>query len=336
MFNHPFKTTKHIGLVIIIIFWLLFIFSWAHVYQPNELEHGVTFSKKQSQGLGLDWKANYLALFDELGVKKIRLAAYWDEVQPETTVYNWEDLDWQIDEAEKRNAEIILVMGNRVPRWPECHLPNWVNDLSKEGREKATLEYITETISRYRLRPSIAYWQIENEPFLKYFGICPDFDSNFLDTEIALARSLDSRPIIVTDSGELSAWIPAAKRADVFGSTLYLNTYSRTLDRYIRYPISPYFFRIKKNISNLFAHPQDWILIELQGEPWGKEAFQNLPQAERDLTMTPEKFQEIEEFARQTGFRTFYWWGVEWWYWEKARGNNFYWEEGKKLFNHQK
>jgi hypothetical protein len=52
--------------------------------------------------------------------------------------------------------------------------------------------------------------------------------------------------------------------------------------------------------------------------------------------MTPEKFKEIQEFSRQTGFRTFYWWGVEYWYWEKARGNNFYWEEGKRMFNHQK
>lgn len=336
MFQHPFKLTKRIGLVLIIIFWLFFIFSWAPVYEPHEIEHGVTFSKKQSQALGLDWKANYLALFDEMGVKKIRLAAYWDDIQPEVGIYNWEDLDWQIDEAEKRNAEIILVMGNRVPRWPECHIPDWADAISKEDREKATLEYITETISRYRLRPSITYWQIENEPFLKYFGICPEFDVDFLDTEIALAKSLDSRPIIITDSGELSAWIPAAKRGDIFGSTLYLNTYSRTLDHYIRYPISPIFFRVKKNISNLFAHPHDWILIEVQGEPWGKDAFQNLPQAERNITMTPEIFKEIEEFSRQTGFRTFYWWGVEFWYWEKARGNNFYWEEGKRMFNHQK
>ncbi len=333
---HVVRTYKNIALVIIIIFWLLFILSWAKVYPPEELEYGVTFSQKQSQGLGLDWKKNYIAMLDELGVKKVRLPVYWDIVQPDASRYDWSDLDWQIHEAEKRNVELILVMGNRVPRWPECHLPNWVDSLETTDRQSATLEYITNTIARYRRHPSITHWQIENEPFLKYFGVCPDFDLNFLDTEIALARSLDSRPIIVTDSGELSAWIPAAKRGDVFGSTLYLNTYSKTLGRYLRYPISPFFFRIKKNIANLFAHPQDWIMIELQGEPWGKSAFQDLPQAERDLTMNPEKFKEIIEFSRQTGFRTFYLWGVEWWYWEKeTRHNDFYWQETRKLFNHQ-
>lgn len=333
---HPVRIYKNIALTLIIIFWLLFILSWAHIYQPRELDYGVTFSQKQSQGLGLDWKKNFIAMLDELGVKKLRLPVYWDIVQPENGSYNWADLDWQINEAEQRNVELILVIGNRVPRWPECHLPSWVEKMEAADRQSATLSYITETINRYRDRPTITYWQIENEPFLKYFGICPDFDLNFLDTEIALARSLDSRPIIVTDSGELSAWIPAAKRGDVFGSTLYLNTYSKTLDRYIRYPITPFFFRIKKNIANLFAHPQDWIMIEVQGEPWGKTAFQELPQEERDLTMDAQKFKEILEFSRQTGFRTFYLWGVEWWYWEKeTRHNDFYWEETKKLFNHQ-
>lgn len=336
MFRHPFKLTKHIALAIIIVFWLLFILSRTAVYKPQELDYGATFSKKQSQGLGLDWQKNYLALFDDLGIKKIRLAAYWDEIQPEKNRYSWDDLDWQIDEAEKRGAEIILVVGNRVPRWPECHLPGWTNSLQEKDRQAATLAYITETIARYRHRPGIAYWQVENEPFLKYFGVCPPFDKNFLDTEIKLVRSLDDRPIIVTDSGELSTWIPAARRGDIFGSTLYLYTYTKTLQKYIRYPISYNFFRIKKNISNLFAHPQDWIIIELQGEPWGKTSFQDLPQSERDLTMTPDKFKEIEELARQTGFRTFYWWGVEYWYWEKeVKGNNFYWQEAKKLFNHQ-
>lgn len=333
MFKPPVRLTKNFALAIIIIFWLLFIFSWAPVYEPQELVYGATFSKKQSQALGLNWQENYLALFDELGIKKIRLPAYWDEIQPEPNRFSWDDLDWQIAEAEQRGAEIILVMGNRVPRWPECHLPGWVNNVSEADRQQATLDYITQTIARYRNRPSITYWQIENEPFLKYFGVCPDFDKNFLDKEIALARSLDSRPLIVTDSGELSTWIPAARRGDVFGSTLYLNTYSSKLDHYIRYPITPNFFRIKKNISNLFAHPQDWIIIEMQGEPWGKKAFQELPQSERDLTMTPEKFKEMIEFSRQTGFRTFYWWGVEFWYWEKqVNHQDFYWNAGKELF----
>lgn len=325
-----FFTYTAIGLLTLL--WLCFILSWTTIYKPEEIEYGVTFSKKQSQALGLDWKANYLAMLDELKVKKLRLPVYWDEVQPGAKHYDWSDTDWQIDEAEKRGVQLILTIGNRVPRWPECHLPGWTDDYSAAARQDATMEYLREAVARYRQRPTLAYWQVENEPFLKYFGICPPFDKDFLDKEIALVKSLDTHPIIVTDSGELSLWFPAAKRADVFGSTMYLNTYSSHLKRYIHYPITPAFFRIKRNLANLFAYPQDWIVIELQGEPWGKTSFQDLPQEERDRTMTIDKFNEIGEFARQSGFRTMYWWGVEFWYWEKQRGNDAYWLAAQKLF----
>ena len=49
--------------------------------------------------------------------------------------------------------------------------------------------------------------------------------------------------------------------------------------------------------------------------------------------MDLEKFQEMLEFSAKTGFKEFYFWGVEWWYWEKETQNNpSLWEEAKKLF----
>jgi len=74
-------------------------------------------------------------------------------------------------------------------------------------------------------------------------------------------------------------------------------------------------------------------LIELQAEPWGPIPYQNLSKAERDKTMNVKKFGEIIEFARQTGFREFYLWGMEWWYWEKQVNNDpQMWEKVKTLF----
>ncbi len=331
---HPIRILKYVGLSLITLCWLFFLLSWAPVYQPEEMEYGITFSSKQSRDLGLDWKENYLAMLDDLKVERLRLPIYWDIVQPEEGRFDWSEIDWQVDEAEKRGVDLILVVGTRVPRWPECHLPNWAKEAETVRRQEATLEYLRAAVTRYKQRPTVSAWQVENEPFLVLFGECPPLDVSFLDKEIAEVRSLDSRPIIVTDSGELSAWVPAAGRGDIFGSTLYRYTYSSTVDRYVHYPISPLFFRIKKNISNLFAHPQDWIIIELQGEPWGKKAFQELSLEERSKTMTPQKFTEMAEFARQTGFRTLYWWGVEYWYWEKTKNDTpFYWEEAKHLFD---
>jgi hypothetical protein len=138
---------------------------------------------------------------------------------------------------------------------------------------------------------------------------------------------------MLTDSGELSIWVPAAKRADIFGTTMYRDTYSDTLNRYIHYPIEPGFFRFKKNIARLFARPEKWIVVELQAEPWGPRPYQELSQEERNKTMNLAKFREILEFSRQAGFREFYLWGVEWWYWEKViNNNNSLWEEAKGLF----
>lgn len=330
-----FKFAKIFFIVLILVSFFIFIFSRGHIYEPAELTYGVTFSKKQAEDLGLSWKKIYLSIFDDLGIKKIRLPAYWDEIEGQENSYSWEDLDWQIDQASQRQAEIILAVGARLPRWPECHFPDWTKGRLKAQVENKTLDYISRVIERYKNNGQIKAWQIENEPFLSHFGDCPKFDAKFLDQEIALARSLDGRPIIITDSGELSFWIGAAKRADIFGTTMYLNTYSDTFKNYIHYPITPAFFRFKKNLARLLARPKDWLVIEMQAEPWGPKPYQELSQIDRDRTMEIKKFKEMIEFGRQTGFREFYLWGVEWWYWELSQGRPEIWQAARNLFNNQ-
>ncbi|MFH1523080.1 MAG: endo-1,4-beta-xylanase [Patescibacteria group bacterium] len=329
------KKIKSLFVILIIFLFAILLLSRGHIYSKDELEYGLTFSKKQASSLGFDWQKVYIEILDDLKVKKIRLPAYWDEIEISSNQFNWNDLDWQINEASKRGGDIILAIGGRLPRWPECHFPNWTKDLEKIERDKKILAYIEKTIERYKDNKIISAWQVENEPFLSHFGDCPELDKKFLDSEISLVKKLDSRPIIISDSGELSYWIPAAKRADIFGTTLYRDTYSKFLKRYIHYPINPGFFRFKKNIANIFASPENWIVIELQAEPWGPVPYQNLTQADRDRTMNLGKFKEILEFSRKAGFKEFYLWGVEFWYWEKSEGRSEMWEEAEKLFNNQ-
>ncbi len=315
---------------------VLYLLSRAPIYKPDQIDFGVTFSKQEALDLGLDWKKVFLSIFEDLGVKKIRLSAYWNEIEPKEGVWNWTDTDWQIKTAGDYNASIILAVGGRLPRWPECHFPAWAEDASAEARDAQLLNYIKETVNRYKNEKQIYAWQVENEPFLPHFGECPPLDTSFLDKEIALVRSLDSRPIVITDSGELSLWFSAAERADIFGTSLYRNTYSKTLGMYVHYPIAPWFFRLKKNVVNLFAHPKKWIVIELQAEPWAPVPFQDITEQERDRTMDDQKFHQILSYARQTGFREFYLWGVEWWYWEKQTQNNpKLWNDAKLLFHRE-
>ena len=133
------KFIKRLLIFIILLIIILYLGSRGHIYSKSELVYGVNFSKKQAEDFGLNWKEAYLAVLDELGVKKIRLAAYWNEIEPEQGKFVWEDLDWQINEASKRNIEIILAIGGRLPRWPECHFPVWADGLSAPNRKKAIL-----------------------------------------------------------------------------------------------------------------------------------------------------------------------------------------------------
>lgn len=327
------KKIKLILVFLIIFLFIIFLLSRGCIYKKTDLKYGVTFSKKQAEDLGLEWRAFYRDIFTDLGVRQIRLSAYWDEVEPKNNEFFFNNLDWQINTASEHGAEIILAVGRRLPRWPECHFPDWAFDLEKEINTAETLEYIKTVIDRYKDNENIIAWQIENEPFLPHFGECPDLDKVLLDKEIALARELDSRPIVLTDSGELSFWVPAAKRADIFGTTMYRDTYSEVLDRYIHYPIEPGFFRFKKNITRFFTRPERWLVIELQAEPWGPKPFQHLDKAEREKTMSLEKFQDMIEFSSKTGFKEFYLWGVEWWRWECVVNNDCaLWEEARGLF----
>ncbi|SRR6056297_429002 len=328
------KKLSYFFLFLFLVFLTVFYLSRGPVYNKEEVKYGITFSKLKAQELGLDWKKAYLDILEDLEIQKIRLAAYWSEVEAQKDKYYYKDLDWQIEEAEKRDVEIILAVGGRLPRWPECHFPSWSEDLETKERESEILEYIKKTINRYKDNQNIVAWQVENEPFLSsHFGDCPSLNTDFLDKEIALVKEMDSRPVVVTDSGELSLWIPAATRADIFGTTMYRDTYSERLGRYVHYPIGPGFFHFKRNVTDWFADPRKWIVIELQAEPWGPVPYQELKKEEREKTMSPQKFKEMMEFARLTGFREFYLWGAEYWYWEKVKNkDNSIWKEAEKIF----
>lgn len=310
---------------------VLFFFIVVNFPVKNKIERvnlGVTFSQRYSSDIGLDWRANYVALLDDLKVRKIRIPVYWDMVEKEKNNYDFSDIDWQLEEARKRNAEVILTIGQKVPRWPECFVPQWISD--DEERKTELIEFLKIVVKRYQSNPEVKNWQIENEPFLK-FGICPALDVDLLDREIKIVKQLDSsREIIVTDSGELSTWIPAAKRGDIFGTTMYRNVYKEGWGYYV-YPIGPRFFLIKKWIIKKFADQKNAIVIELQGEPWVKGWTVHQPLEEQFKSMNEKKLAENIEYAQKSGFDTVYIWGVEWWYWLKTTQNTpVLWDTAKE------
>ncbi len=296
---------------------------------------GVTFSNLYAQELGLDWQKTYLAILDELQVKNLRLVAYWSEVEPRQGEYDFSALDWQIEQAAKRGVKIILAIGQRVPRWPECHFPAWVSDLSESERQQQLLELLKTEVNHFKGQPTIVAWQVENEPLLTLFSACPKSSLNFLQLEAQAVRELDTRPIIISDSGELSGWLRVPQAADILGITTYRVVWHKNLG-YVNYdffyPAGYYYYKAK--FIKWFFGLDDVIVTEFQAEPWGiqNKSLPEIELSEQFKSVNPDNFPKFIAFAQKTGFDKIYLWGVEWWYWLKEQGNDSIWNQAKELF----
>jgi len=174
---------------------------------------------------------------------------------------------------------------------------------------------------------------VENEYFLSSFGVCPTPPvRQFLMDEIALVRSLDSRPIITTDSGEMSVWFRTAGLGDVFGTTMYRRAYNPILG-VANWPQPPVYYSRLGRVVQLFTGFKKMIIVELQGEPWAKTTLQDDTTEVNYETLSPLQFRANIQYARDSGIDTAYLWGVEWWYYMKTeRETSGFWDEAQKLW----
>lgn len=306
-------------------------------FSPSKTIYGATFSQQYAKDeLGLDWQKTYLAILDDLKVSRLRLSAYWNHNEPYESQYNFGDLDWQINEASKREIKIILAIGRKLPRWPECHDPGWLKDWPKEKIHKRQLQFMEAVINRYNSNSNLIAWQVENEPFLKLFGECPPLDKKFFTQEIELVRKLSGKPIMITDSGELNWWVKAARqKPDIIGSTLYRVVYNPIIG-YIHWWFTPSSFYYFKSlaIKKIFGINKI-IVAELQAEAWHPKDknLSQMTKAENDQSMNLKQFKKNIRVAQKAGFSEVYLWGAEWWYYLKEKKDYpVFWEEAKKLW----
>lgn len=328
---------KLVGTIFMIIGvgWLGLVGYVQSIPANANMQWGVTFSQKFARELeGDDWEKMYIDILDDLQAKNLRLIAYWDAVEPENDRFEFGDLDWQIEEAKKRGARVLLAIGRKTPRWPECHIPEWVKKYPESEQEfrNHLLNYIENTINHYKFNDTVVSWQIENEPLFP-FGDCKPLGMSFLKKEISLARSLDKRPIALTDSGELGfSWPVLSVIGDSFGTTLYRYVYNRILGDIEYTLIPPGYFQFKA----LWARDilkKDIFIVELQGEPWQSAPLSQTTIEKQYDTMNPERFKGVADYAEASGFPMAYWWGVEWWHWTKNKLNNpEMWNLAKQLF----
>lgn len=301
---------------------------------------GLTFSQKASRGYDVNWQENYKAVLAELKPSVIRLGVYWDDAERKRGEYDFSETDWLMDESKHFNTKIVLSVGMKVPRWPECHIPEWTKGLTTTEREEALLTYMRAVIERYRSHPALSVWQIENEPYLA-FGECPARGESFLENEIALVKELDSgRQILTTDGGEFGRWYKAAAQGDIFGTTMYRRTYAKFIGPIVgptEYPLTPSFFRFKEKIVRWVngEWEKPFIVVELQAEPWTDKPIKELTEADLQEHFSPDYFRETLAYAMETGFSEYYLWGTEWWYWKKLQGDSRYWDIVKDVMRNK-
>lgn len=291
--------------------------------------YGVTFSKQYAEYLDIDWKKAYIATLDELKVRDLRIPIAWSEVEQDPGIYDFSAVEWMLDEAEKRGARVTLVVGMKVPRWPECYVPDWAVGLSKNEFRTRVVSLVSEEAERFKDHPALSRWQVENEPFFPY-GDCPKVDAKRFYGEVQAVRTIDPvHPIMRTTSGEQSIWLFSAKGADVIGASLYRVVANPVLDRWV-FPIPAVFYSIQSISARALVN--DVIISELQAEPW-LTLDPKIATVDRLYQLfTVEDLRRNVLYAQQTEISEIMLWGVEWWYYVRERGDDRLWNAAQQLF----
>jgi len=334
------KMKKILPIIFIsIIFLIILIYIGNYIFEKSippaqNIKIGITFSPNLTKNLGLDWKVTYLDILDNLKVRSLRLTSYWTDIEPTAGKFSFADLDYQLNEAQKRGASVMLVVGAKQPGWPECYAPTWAKSLTLAQRQQKTLDFLAAVIDRYKDHQTITKWQLENEPLFAYGYGCDQVNQDFLKKELTLVKKLDSkRPVVITDSGELSFWTSAMQASDIFGTTMY-RTVHNPFFGYATYPLSPGFYNLKSTLIRTLFAPENLktIITELQAEPWFSQPITQVPIQTQAKIFSVQNLKDNVDFARKVGFDEIYLWGAQWWYFMDKMGYPQYLEYGKSLF----
>ncbi len=327
------KTAAKIFLAIVLVLAGLALFFYYRFQPTPQPGWGLNFSPELAEYLGFAPEPLFRQMLDDFRPPSLRLTAYWETLEPTPGKFDFSSIDAMLRETDKRGTKVILVLGHKQPRWPECHHPTWYEKLSPAAQSGAVLTMLRSAVEHFKQFSSIQAWQIENEPFFPYGPNCPAVPAGLFVQELALVKSLDLRPLVATDSGEKGAWLPTVwAGADIFGSTMYRTVYQNKQGKYLTYPIPPALYRIRAGILETFSGVREVFNVELQAEPWFATSPFDTPWEKQAALMNPGLFAEYVDYARQVGFAENYFWGVEWWYWAFVQGHPEMWQTAKDFF----
>lgn len=282
---------------------------------------GTSFIPAYAESLGVDPQETMDALIDDVGVRNFRLVSYWDQMEPSPGQYDFSQLDWQFKKVEAANGHITLSLGLRQPRWPECHMPAWASSEAYSTWNPQLQSFIQTVVERYKHSPALASYQVENEYFLKGFGICEgipgSMDRKRLVDEYNLVKRLDSKhTVIINRSNNALGWPVGSPRPDEFGISIYKRVWDASVThRYLEYPFPAWYYAFVAGWQKIFTG-KDMIIHEMQAESWGPngQQLQNISVEEADKSLDAKRLAGRVSFAKGTGMKDAYLWGAEYWY----------------------
>lgn len=313
------------------------IAQWYKFSERNKpLVMGVSYIPAYAESLGLDAEETLDALIEDVGIRHFRLVSYWSQLEAERGTYSFDLLDWQFKKIEQAGGTITLSLGLRQPRWPECHMPDWVEQMPAEERQELLNDFIAAVARRYQNSPALVSYQLENEFLLEAFGECPKIEPKQVIDELELIKSIDpDKPVIISRSNNLPA-IPLRQPVpDEYGISVYRRVWDATYtQRYFQYPFPPWYYAFLAGAQKL-VHGKPSIIHELQAEAWPPHGQSILETSleEQNKTINADRLQKTISFGQKTGIREIYLWGAEYWYYcKQILNDSSLWEVAEKNF----
>ncbi|MBD1856936.1 MULTISPECIES: beta-galactosidase [Leptolyngbya] len=322
------------------------------VTPPRSMKLGTTFSQLQCWYLGLDYRETFQAICD-LGFKRLRLCAYWHELQPQANQFDFSKIDWLLDESHRRGIQVVLAVGMKAPRYPEFHFPDWMRakyDTTSArvlDRDPAiadlTLKMLDRVVSHAKTAPAIRYWQVENEPFTTLeITHGRSLSEKFVRQEVKLVRSRAQagQKILLTNAITLpdgqgqeddQAFRASLWLADAIGFNVYTKVPQGASQAYLEAQPS-YWKKLKDWRSQLRRWGKESWIAEAQAEPW--EANELVPVSQLEYpSSSPLQATSIVDRVQEIGFDPVMLWGCEYWYWQRKQGRDQWWLAMQQLLS---
>ena len=348
--------------------------AWQHLsIEPHRSTLlGMSFRSPQVATLGLDLRTTLSTLLT-YPFQIIRLGAYWNRIELAPGKFHTDELDWQIDAAERAGKQIILCVGPlKNFSYPEFFVPphylrppfqehTLIKPFANPSLFAAAIAFITRLVERYKQRKGIVAWQLEHEA-ADPLGVEHSWrlDVAFVEKEVEAVRNADpSRPIMM--NGFLPTSLPvrfsqwwrtrdqgdslavAQCIADIVGIDYYPRHALMTVGTktvYLDGSKSPWQQQRRKQLfAWARAHRQKLMIAEGQAEPWEAVTIPPNPYGQGMYSCLPE--QVITNYntcmrwsRREVPLYAYLFWGAEYWMLRKQCADSSYLQAFARILEH--